>query len=90
VLEYLRAIKSSRKCCVCGEGRSACLDFHHKDPSQKSFGLGNIKGQGISLVKAEVAKCIVICANCHRILHAEEQAEQVANVKAEEVFPLFD
>jgi hypothetical protein len=87
---YLDAIKSANKCSVCGEGRSACLDFHHLDPSEKGFSLSNVKCHGIDTVKAEVKKCIVICANCHRILHAEEKAEAISVAKADEIFPLFD
>jgi hypothetical protein len=46
------------------------LDFHHVDPSTKEFDF--TKGQTYSYErqKREAEKCILICANCHRELHA--------------------
>ncbi len=43
------------------------LDFHHVDPSTKEFGVSN-KGMTRSWekIKAELDKCILVCANCHR------------------------
>jgi transposase-like protein len=54
-------------CVLCGYDRStAALQFHHVDPSQKSF---TIAGAGMtrSLAKAraEAAKCVLLCGNCH-------------------------
>lgn len=60
------------QCIICGYKRSvAALDLHHIDPKQKKFG---IAGQGLTRswvsVKKEADKCILLCANCHRELHA--------------------
>ena len=45
------------------------MDFHHIDPSTKEF---NISGgtKAISKLKQEVDKCILVCSNCHREIHA--------------------
>lgn len=59
-------------CMLCGYNKCAsALDFHHIDESSKKFGLG-LSGLTRSWVrvKAEVDKCIIVCANCHRELHA--------------------
>lgn len=47
------------------------LQFHHKDPLQKSFGLSG-KGQTYSLARKrkEAAKCVLLCANCHAEVEA--------------------
>ena len=47
------------------------LDLHHIDPKTKHFGIGD-KGYTRSWekVKAELDKCILVCANCHRELEA--------------------
>jgi transposase len=55
------------KCELCGYSRSLCaLEFHHRDPSQKAFGIA-YRGitRGIDEVRREVQKCVLLCANCH-------------------------
>lgn len=55
------------KCVLCGYTRhSAALQFHHLDPATKSFGLG-VRGitRSIDRLRAEAAKCVLLCANCH-------------------------
>ena len=59
-------------CSLCGYDRYAgALQFHHLDPEVKSFSLSE-RGISRSLAKArlEVAKCILVCANCHAELEA--------------------
>ena len=61
------------KCEICGYDR--CVDvfeFHHKDLSKKDFGISE-KGYTRSWkrVMEELDKCIMVCANCHRELHAK-------------------
>ncbi len=60
------------RCQVCGYERCIeALEFHHLDPTQKDFGISH-KGYTRSWekVKEEVDKCILLCANCHREVHA--------------------
>jgi hypothetical protein len=59
--------------CACGERRTACLDFHHVDPTLKRFALYRALDSvwTVGDVEEELAKCIVICSNCHRCLHAK-------------------
>jgi protein-arginine kinase activator protein McsA len=66
--------KRTLKCTKCEQNHPAALDFHHTDPSEKENIVSNLVSQG-SFVAAmeEVQKCIVLCANCHRIHHAEEK-----------------
>jgi hypothetical protein len=59
-------------CAICGYSRHVgALEFHHLDPSEKSFSLGHA-GVTRSLVKAraEAAKCVLLCANCHAEVEA--------------------
>ena len=60
------------KCMLCGYKRcTESLDFHHQDPSKKDFGLSeNGLTRSWDKIKQEVDKCILICANCHREIHA--------------------
>jgi hypothetical protein len=49
-----------------------CMDFHHRDPSRKLFSI-NTKGaatRGLTSIAAEIAKCDVLCSNCHRLVEA--------------------
>ena len=57
------------KCERCGYNKCiGALEFHHLDPSTKSFSLtGNTFG--IERQKKEADKCILVCANCHREIH---------------------
>lgn len=60
------------QCTFCGYKREmSALEFHHLDDSQKDFGLSQ-KGLTRSWVrtKQELDKCILVCANCHREIHA--------------------
>jgi len=60
------------KCVICGYNKCAsALDFHHRNPNQKDFGL-SVRGltRSWELIKKEIDKCASVCANCHRELHA--------------------
>ena len=52
-------------------GPQAIFEFHHWDPNGKDFG---ITQDGVprrwDKVVAELAKCVMLCANCHREAHA--------------------
>ena len=46
------------------------FEFHHVDPSEKDFAIsGGGHTRSMDAVKAELDKCIMLCANCHRIEH---------------------
>jgi hypothetical protein len=54
----------------CGYARCvAALEFHHRDPRTKKFGLGQFDGS-LARLLAEAEKCDLLCANCHRLRHA--------------------
>ena len=59
------------KCAICGYKKSIwALVFHHRDPSQKDFGL-SVRGitRSWEKTRAELDKCILLCANCHSEVH---------------------
>jgi hypothetical protein len=70
---WLDEYKSKLACSICGENHPACLDFHHRDSKTKDFSPGNIRGWGWGRerVLQEIDKCVVLCSNCHRKLHAK-------------------
>ena len=61
------------RCEICGYRKcNSALEFHHRDSIAKDFGI-SAKGYTRSWekVKAELDKCTIVCANCHRELHAQ-------------------
>jgi len=59
------------KCMRCGYDKCpAALEFHHLDPSKKSFTIGDEKThKSQKYIEKEIKKCILICANCHAEEH---------------------
>jgi hypothetical protein len=57
-------------CCICGYSKyNGSLEFHHIDPSQKEFGIGNAKLTAFKKIIPELDKCILLCRNCHSEVH---------------------
>lgn len=74
VIEFRKRVKIALvkafggRCQRCGEEHSVgVFDFHHLNPSEKSFGLGSAATTRAKTAYAEEAKkCVMLCANCHR------------------------
>tara|TARA_Y100000034_G_C6851095_1_gene386144 strand:+ start:740 stop:1150 length:411 start_codon:yes stop_codon:yes gene_type:complete len=75
VRDWFRELKSTLVCSECGEDHPATIDFHHIDPQEKEINICHTVAQGWSpqRIEKEIAKCKILCANCHRILHWEEK-----------------
>ena len=57
-------------CAKCGEERKYVIDFHHIDPSTKSFEVSKgTTGRAHDKIIAEVKKCVCMCRNCHTEFH---------------------
>lgn len=59
-------------CTRCG-GRFplAVFDFHHKE--DKEFGISAYtKSCSVDRIAAEIIKCVLLCANCHRLEHCSD------------------
>lgn len=68
---WANGIKYERGCLRCGVEDAACLDFHHLDGDRKTMAITNMitYGYGKEPLNEEMAKCAVLCANCHRREH---------------------
>lgn len=59
-------------CFSCGlRGPLPLFEFHHTDAKTKEFGIsedGSLRSW--ESIVAELAKCVMLCANCHREVHA--------------------
>ena len=71
--EYVLAYLLTHPCSICGETDPRVLEFHHE--GDKESEVSRLMGRGASLdaLRAEIAKCFVVCANCHRRITADEK-----------------
>lgn len=69
------SIKLQRGCEICQENKDwipSQLHFHHIDPTIKIFSIGQLKTYpeiSEEILLLEIAKCLVVCANCHAGIH---------------------
>lgn len=71
------------RCSRCGYARcSEAMEFHHRDSSKKDFGISS-RGYTRSWkrVREELDKCLLLCANCHREIHANLQLQRETAVE---------
>lgn len=69
LVAWIRSLKVS--CSRCEFDEPAALTFHHRDPAEKSSSIAMAASNGWSRdrLETEMAKCDVLCANCHAIEH---------------------
>ena len=65
------------KCQKCGYDKcQGALQFHHRNPQEKEFGLSNFNlndtNFSIEKIYEEVDKCDLLCANCHFEVHYKD------------------
>jgi hypothetical protein len=54
-------------CADCGRRFPPCvMQFDHRDPSTKKFVISRSRSRGHATLLAEVARCDIVCTNCHR------------------------
>ncbi len=69
VLDYL----STHPCVECGESDPVVLEFDHLRDKDKAIGEMISAAATFEDLESEMAKCQVLCANCHRRRHAQEK-----------------
>src|SRR5262245_45285863 len=71
--QWLDQFKQTLCCERCGFQDYRALTFHHEGEGKKEFNIADMVRRGHSQghIRAEIAKCMVLCANCHRIAHME-------------------
>lgn len=69
------------KCSDCGNAfHHSAMDFHHVDSDEKEMNVSIlIRTADIAAAKAEAAKCVLLCATCHRVRHASTEIDQFIN-----------
>ena len=81
ITQEVNSYKLKKGCAHCGYNKEAvALDFHHEDRKDKIINVSahwKTSWRQYQKMKKEIEKCIVLCANCHRI---EEQ--RIRNAKS--------
>ena len=69
-MTFIQNIKKDGQCSICGESDWRCLDFHHRNNDRvHSFSQIASRGWAMKRVVRELAKCDLVCVNCHRKIH---------------------
>lgn len=55
--------------CRCGESDPRCLEFHHVGKKRYKISYLLTSGHSLAYLQEEIAKCVVLCTNCHRKEH---------------------
>ncbi|KKL49498.1 hypothetical protein LCGC14_2314900 [marine sediment metagenome] len=64
----INRLKENTSCVDCGGLFPAvCMDFDHRDPSLKRFSISQGFSNSPLTLMCEIAKCDIVCANCHTI-----------------------
>lgn len=66
---WILAYKSERGCNRCPERHPACLQFHHLRDKKAQIADMVRLGHGKENILEEIAKCELICGNCHAKEH---------------------
>ena len=76
---WIDEYKAKKACMKCGIRDYRVLEFHHRDETEKQFGISDFYYHQFSMekVKEEMAKCEVVCANCHRLIHYERRKNRL-------------
>ncbi len=60
-----------KECQICGYKKTnSALEFHHINPENKDFNFNMACNLPLEKIINELKKCILVCANCHREIHA--------------------
>lgn len=71
--EYVWNYLSTHPCSQCGETDPVVLEFHHNGGKERAVGVMAAGGYPVAKIQAEIDKCTVLCANCHRRLTMKER-----------------
>jgi len=73
IVAWFNGLKCTLTCSKCPESDPSCLVFHHVDPTVKRATVASMVRSKSSKqeILDEIAKCVVLCSNCHLKLHRD-------------------
>jgi len=72
--EWLIKYKKDKCCSACGYNEhTEILQFHHL--RDKEGNISQFKKKSLERIKLEVDKCVLLCPNCHFLLHSQERGQ---------------
>lgn len=67
-------------CNRCGwSGNIAAFEFHHMESEEKDFTISNVANRAWEIIEIELNKCELLCSNCHRIEHSNNEGDKFLN-----------
>lgn len=83
ILRKAEAIRiKGGKCQLCGYSNNmAALEFHHRNPLEKKFGLDarRLSNRKWEYILKELEKCDLLCSNCHSEVHCSDEKFKLNN-----------
>jgi len=78
---------TGQTCLGCGEDfPQYVFEFHHRVPNEKVFAIASGYSRSKKIILAELEKCDLLCANCHKHAHhlmeREEENEKATTMAA--------
>jgi hypothetical protein len=74
VIRYIKQFGG--RCQSCGleltDNNYCVFDFHHEYPQEKEYMWSKLRLLSDSRIQEELAKCKLLCANCHRMAHHDQ------------------
>lgn len=71
----------AKPCMDCGNCfPSVCMDFDHRNATTKRDSVSSMVEGGREALMAEIAKCDLVCSNCHRIRTSRRRASALGDV----------
>lgn len=72
--DIVKAMKQAGRCVDCGVSDWRVLDYDHIDETRKYASINSMlrDRHSISRIMEEIEKCVLRCANCHRIRSSEQ------------------
>lgn len=75
-VKWIQSFKGSG-CQLCGyNAHPTAIEFHHVNAEDKDRDLSLMKSMGYQNIVDEISKCLIVCANCHREIHANLVSEK--------------